>query len=166
MALIVEDGTGVANADSYTSVGTARTYALKRGITLSAVDATLEVYLTKALDYLETLADRYKGTKVADTNALQWPRKDVIIDGVNLATNVIPKNLIGAQIMLAVAVQGGLELLPTVDGTPFIIEDTTGPLTTKYSEKITVSGVPIVRSADALLLPLLRGGTVLYSTRA
>jgi hypothetical protein len=77
MALITEDGTGLANAESYISVAEADTYFSNRGITLWAtmLEAEKEQALRRAVDYLGGVYRlRWKGTRVNGTQALDWPR--------------------------------------------------------------------------------------------
>ena len=50
MALVIEDGSRVAGANSYVTLAEARAFASARGVTLSAVDATLEPFVIKAFD--------------------------------------------------------------------------------------------------------------------
>lgn len=159
MALTVETGAGVAGADSYISLADARIYATSRGIALSVTDATAEVQLRNAFDYLETLTD-YKGQRVASDQATQWPRSGVFLfpGADEVAIDEIPLSLKYAQVQLAAAVNSGLDLQPTANGDPFIVRDKVGPIETQYSFTVSTSGVPIVRAASSLLSPLLNGG--------
>ena len=54
MALTIEDGSGVAGANSYIDVAAARTYAAARGLTLPAADGDVEALLG---DFQERLVD-------------------------------------------------------------------------------------------------------------
>ena len=166
MTLTVENGTGVANANSYVDLDDARTFAVARGYAFTDQNKKLEQYLIGAMDYLETFRDRYKGVKTDSTYALQWPRYGVSIDGTAIESNVIPVELVQAQIRLAMALQDGVELMPTSTGSPFVKRRKTGPIETEYSEGIATSGVPIVRTVQALLSPLLEGGSGIRVLRA
>lgn len=166
MTIIVEDGTGVVNANSYVTLVEARAYALARDVKLTDADAVLEVYLTKAMDYLEAQRDNFKGMKTVPTYALQWPRYGVFIDGTEIASNIVPKELKNAQIQLAMAVADGVDLMPTASGDAFIISEKVGPIETKYAEGVSTSGVPIVRAVEAWLAPLLRATGALTTVRA
>jgi len=75
--LIVENGTGLSNADSYIDVDYADAYFLKRGITQWASLTNKESLIIRAMDYIENNYS-YKGTKLVSTQALQFPR---LIDG-------------------------------------------------------------------------------------
>jgi hypothetical protein len=77
MSLIVEDGTGLANAESYVSVAAATTYHANFGNAawLDLDPATQEIYLRKATRDLDVLFGRtYLSTMLTTTQALLWPR--------------------------------------------------------------------------------------------
>lgn len=86
MALVVEDGTGLSNADSYESLTDADTYATNYGLTdwsaLAASpgvdDAKKEVALRNATLNID-IARIYLSEKLKDTQSLEFPRKDTDI---------------------------------------------------------------------------------------
>jgi hypothetical protein len=79
MTLIVEDGTGRADAESYASVADADAYMAARNLTLWA-DAGFtatekEAVLRRATDFMEqSYRLRWAGVRNSDTQALAWPR--------------------------------------------------------------------------------------------
>lgn len=165
--LVVEDGSIVEDADSYTTLSSARTYLSKRGLSLATDDAAADIQLRKAFDYLESLRSVYKGSKAESGQQTQWPRKDVWIDCEEFASDAIPTSLRQAQAMIAANIQAGIDIMPTSDGSPFIVRDKVGPIETQYSEMVATSGVPIMRGVDALLEPLLiTGASLLKTSRA
>jgi hypothetical protein len=169
MALIAEDGSIVAGANTYVGIATARAYADHRGLILSDDDEVVEGQLALAMDYLEALRSKYQGSKTDTTTpqALQWPRTGVVIDGEDFGTNAIPQELKDAQCRLAVAQEEGIILYPDETG-KFIVREKTGPLETEYSEKIVPTGLPKITSVDALLEPLFKttiGSYALSSVR-
>lgn len=88
MALIVEDGTGKADAESFISVSDASTYHTARGNAAWAAlasDTVREQYLRQATDYMQQVYQlRWAGYSVSTTQALSWPRSWVpIIDSPN-----------------------------------------------------------------------------------
>ncbi len=153
MTIIVEDGSIVENANSYVTIDEARAYATARGVTLP-IDATLSANLITAIDYLEAQRARYQGTKVSSIQFLQFPRDDVYIDGILQDPSLIPSILKQAQIRLVMEIQDGTVLQPTYAGGPLMIEDTVGPITQKFSDKVTATGMPEISAVDALLAPL------------
>ena len=79
MALIVEDGTGRADAESYCSVAEAAAYFTKRG-RADDWDGVLdkEAALRSATDYLEQVyRGRWLGVRTTTAQALDWPRSGV-----------------------------------------------------------------------------------------
>tara|TARA_R110000796_G_scaffold148262_3_gene265114 strand:- start:2970 stop:3461 length:492 start_codon:yes stop_codon:yes gene_type:complete len=101
MTLIVEDGTIVLGANTYVSDANYQSYATARGYTIGATEQLREIELTKAIDYLESMRDRYKGTKVQRDQPLQFPRVSLFIDGYQTDSNTIPEELKKAQMELA-----------------------------------------------------------------
>ena len=77
MALIAEDGTGLATAESFCSVAFADAYLDARGFTPWAALVTLdkERSLRKAADYMEQMyRERWAGYRTTGTQTLSWPR--------------------------------------------------------------------------------------------
>ena len=154
MALIVEDGTIVPNANSYQTLAEIRAYALARGVTLSAVDSELEPLAIQAMDYLEAQRAKYQGNKVEPlVQELQFPRDDVKIDCVAFPSDEIPKELQSAENQLVIELHNSVDILPTSEEA-FITEEKIGPITTKYSDTVRTSIEPTMTAVDALLEPL------------
>lgn len=94
MALVVEDGSGSATAESYISESDADTYHSNRGNTAWAALSTAEkeILLRKATEYLDGKYS-WLGSKYTAAQALQWPRSGAIVDGFTVDNNVIPAKL-------------------------------------------------------------------------
>jgi hypothetical protein len=77
MALVVEDGTGLANANSYASVADADAYHELRGnsVWTEAADSDKEIALVRATDYIDLSS--FKGEAEEPGQALQFPRHDL-----------------------------------------------------------------------------------------
>lgn len=154
MTLTVEDGTGVANADSYVSQSDAVSWLAKRGLTLTGVTASDEVLLIKAMDFLESLRDQYQGRQVDSTQALQWPRVGVYRDGALVASDEIPDILWQAQARLAVYAKT-IDLMPSGDGRA-IMSETVGPISHSFATDTSANPQPSLTEARALYAPLLK----------
>ena len=157
MALIVEDGTGVTNANSYADLATIRAYAEARQVTLPA-DPNLEAMVFKAMDYLE-------GKKLG-LLSLSWPLDDdKLCNKVPLAETLARLQQGLAQ--LCMEQQAGVDLAPTRTDA-FVVEETVGPLTTKYSANHGggPGSEPDMLTVDNLLKPLIAacGQVGLFST--
>lgn len=170
MALVIEDGTVVAGANSYVSAAEIVAYASARGVTISASDAEMSAVL--AMDYLESFRSRYKGTKVSATQPLQWPRKDVVIDGADFPSNEIPKELKSAQCQSCIEIANGFELMPSTDNFAVSMEKV-DVITVQYatggsgqSPSATLPAAPKFPAVDALLRPLLAAAMYLSAVRA
>lgn len=164
--LIVEDGSGVTNANTYVDLIYLAAYAADRGLTIPTVDADKEKSLLKAMDYLESRRGEFQGSKTVGTQSLQWPRTGVSIDCNDLDSDVIPEELKKAQCQLVVEMQTGTRLYPSprtssIEG--LVIEKTVGPLTKKFSANgygLANSTKPVtIASVEIFILPLtVRGG--------
>lgn len=159
MALVIENGSLVAGATSYVSVAEARAYAAARASTFPADDtegnAAAEVALIVAMDYLESLRADFKGRKVNPaTQALQWPRQGVEIDGWDVSISTIPNELKFAQIQLATEAANGTDLMPTGDGRE-VIREKVDVLETEYRPGAGGAPQPVLVKVQALLAPLL-----------
>ena len=73
MALVIENGQGLSNAESYVDVDYVDAYFLKRGLTQWASLTNREQLIIRAMDYIENNYT-YQGTKLISTQALQFPR--------------------------------------------------------------------------------------------
>jgi hypothetical protein len=108
--MIVEDGTGKSDANSYVSVAFADAYFAARNGAAWALLGTpaKQANLIQATDYIEaTYGQSFKGQKATAVQALAWPRKYVVIDGFDVASNHIPPVLMNAVCELALKVQDG-----------------------------------------------------------
>lgn len=91
MALVIEDGSVVAGANSYITLAEYRAWANVRGITASDSDTVLERYILRAMDYFEQL--QFIGNKANENQPLQWPRTEALIDGYYADATEIPVNV-------------------------------------------------------------------------
>lgn len=174
MTLIVEDGTIVTNANSYIDLQFLNSYLTTVGITSTLTDAAKEVLVNKALQYLESFRNSFIGTKVDIEQELQWPRKDVLIDGFEFSETSIPKELKYAQAQLVVEQIRGTILFPvpkTVASEGPVIEKTIGPLTKKFaspSSSYQISSVSpiLIASVNIYLNCLIKNISGLEVVRA
>jgi len=129
--LIVEDGTNVPNANSYESVQYFRDLADDRDVKLDADDNVLYKQIIRATDYSETFD--YKGTKLYTDQRLQFPRENLIIDGLLMDSEEIPELMKRFIFEILVLISSGQVLQEVVDHrNGLLTEDTVGPLTKKW----------------------------------
>lgn len=91
MALVVEDGSVVAGANSYVTLAEFKAWADSRDITYNADDDVLEATILRAMDYIERLY--FIGNKANENQPLQWPRTEALIDGYYADATEIPKEV-------------------------------------------------------------------------
>lgn len=154
MTLTVEDGTIVANADSYVSLAVYQAYGSARGWTLRDTDADDEVDLRRAFDAINRLWE-YKGEEVDLLNQVgKFPRY-IIKNRWEYVTpaNDIPAKVKDAQCELAYLVKGGLDPFATVDGV--IKSAGAGPARVEF---MGGASTPRLVAIEGLLAPYMRAG--------
>ena len=156
MALTIEDGTGVAGANSYVTADDLRAYADARGTVLGTDDYSLEPLLINAMDLIESYRTKFQGVKTDANNPLQFPRTGVFIDGAEIDGDMIPQELKNAQCQFALDSQTA-DLMPNrlVADTGAVIEETVDVITVKY-DKTAQRSKPYFARAEAWLSPLLK----------
>jgi hypothetical protein len=156
--LVVEDGSGVVDANSYTDLADARAYLALRGLALSVTDGTAETQLIRAMDYIEALRNEFQGVKTDSAQALQWPREGATLDGAAIAPDAIPAVLWQAQARLAAYLADGVSLMPAGDGRAVTSESIAGAISVTYATGQSSNPQPALTEARALLDTLLDQG--------
>lgn len=108
MALVVEDGSVVAGANTYITLAEFKAWADDRGISYGADDA-VNKQIYRAMDYFERL--QFIGNKANENQPLQWPRTEALIDGYYAdATEIPPQVKIAVYEAVVVEAAGDSEL--------------------------------------------------------
>lgn len=106
MALIVEDGSGLANAESYVSVSDCAAYAVARDLPFAtAPSEKAEAALRRATAYIDnTYRTRFPGQrKKFRLQALEWPRVGVVdMNGFPVTSDEVPVEVVRATCEAAV----------------------------------------------------------------
>lgn len=157
MGLIVEDGTGRADAESYTSVAEADAHHAALGNEASWLDLDTEVKevaLRKAANFMrQVYRQRWAGARVRYEQRLDWPRYSVVVDDFSVPSNVVPADVKQACAELALRSAGGEELLPDQEaGNSQVKREKIGPLDTEYFES-SVGAAERFQSVTAMLTP-------------
>ena len=166
--IITEDGTNVSSANSFVTIDEARVFAANRSVMLSLDDDVVAAQLIKSSDYLESFASENKGSMTNPDQLLQWPRTGVYLyDEVMFPLDDIPRELKSAQCAAVISVHEGVDLMPTVSASNYVTEETVGPLTTKYSDPLSIGVMPTMTAVEAWLDPLLEAiaGSALRTVR-
>ena len=170
MALVVETGAGLANANSYVSVADADTYhATYTGSTdwSGAANATKERALISATQYLDIEHEgRWRGVKGSSTQSLSWPRANAVdYDGYTVDSDIVPQKLKDACCELALRVVLGDDLLGVVTEPGDVASEsvTVGPISTAVEY---VNGRPDIGNSyprvEALLKSLVHESGRVY----
>lgn len=177
MALVVEDGNGLPDANAYVSVEYVDAYFTLRGNTVWAAGSTpnKEIAIVKATDYIDTVwGDRFLGQKANSTvpadytndQALEFPR--VYEDGFELPV-ALPPNLqkACAEYALRALSAGTLLSDPEVQANGLTLAGESTKVGPIEESKTYVQGGAIeitqpYPAADLLLKKLIRqGGTAI-----
>ncbi len=160
MALIVEDGTGKADAESYLSVVDATAYHTKMGNKEAWAsvgnEAAKEAALRQATNYLRNrYYSMWEGSAIASTQRLDWPRSGVPTrDGSGeIPSNSVPEDIEAACAELALKTASG-DLMP--DTNQAVKREKIGPIEVEYDPYSPSSAV--YQSIDAMLAPYLLVG--------
>jgi len=164
--LIVEDGTGVANANTYIDETYLTAYAEDRGFAIPSTAEEQQQFILLGMDYLSWFTEDFQGERTDSDNALPWPRKNVVLDQADIPSDQIPEQLKKALAQLVIEQQKRTLLFPkprtsSVEG--LVTEKKVGPLTKKFAftgEGIASPVAPIkIMSVAVFLDRLLQGGT-------
>ncbi|WP_434676222.1 DnaT-like ssDNA-binding protein [Pseudomonas sp. D3-10] len=99
MTLIIEDGTGKPDAESYASAEDLALYAVKFGVVIPADVPTQEALLRRSALAMDGMT--WKGKKMTTTQALAWPRRDIELDCELKPRNYLPARIPYGQMALA-----------------------------------------------------------------
>ena len=165
MSLIIENGSGVAGAESYVSVADCITYADNRGLTFSTGSTPeQEQALRRATVWLDgAYRARYVGwRKDGRSQALEWPREGAQEQSYPYGTIVndeVPQEVIDANCESAVrelATPGGL----SPDITPGTIQKSVAVVGAVSVEYAVSNGVqdqrPVMTVMSGILSPVLK----------
>lgn len=157
MALIVELGTGLPNAESYISVADTDTRLAALGNTTWAPLLTVEKEqaLRRATNFMvQFYRARWRGIRLLRTQALDWPRYGVVTpDRYVVDSNVVPPLVAATCADMAFKAAAG-DLAADIART--VIREKVGPLETEYSPHAFAAVQ--YRFADLALAPYLKGG--------
>ncbi|MGT2429251.1 DnaT-like ssDNA-binding protein [Cupriavidus basilensis] len=156
--MAIDSTPGSPTADSYVSVAEADAYWIKRSSAAWVAAATTlkESTLVRATSFVDA-ENAWKGVRRTSTQALSWPRYDVMVDGYLLLPDVIPARVKDAVCELALKALAG-DIAPDV--LPDVVTETTvGPITKKYAPAKQNGGQKRYAYVDSLLAPLVSGGS-------
>jgi len=159
MALIVETGVGLVDAESYISVADATAYHLKMGNqvawALVGDNATMEAMLRRATNYMRgRYYGMWVGVMTVFTQRLDWPRIGAWTrSGSGLASSIVPGEVQDACAELALRAASA-SLLP--DTSQSVKREKVGPIEVEYDAYSPIA--PTFTSIDEMLAAFLIAG--------
>jgi len=146
MTIIVEDGSGIENANSYVSVEDMVAFLAARNLEIEDGNESASLFL--AMSILE--AECFKGTKEESSQALSFPRSQITDkEGNDIAANTIPSNVVNALCFLAYYLDQDEEFI-NASG-PEVKKKMIDIITTEYavgesivSDKNSIKNLPLV----------------------
>lgn len=165
MAIVVEDGSlDETGANSFISLADFKAYAASRGLTLPA-DATVESYLVKAADYINSYSDRFIGALVDRDQPMAWPRDDVVIEGWEWEPNEIPRQVVSLQCALTVELVNGQDIYNPASALP-VVREKVDVIEVEYTNPGQPAKMSKTRESQAILRLLLKNSGLSLVLRA
>ena len=138
MTLIIEDGTGKPDAESYATADDLALYAVKFGVVIPADVPAQEALLRRAALAMDGMT--WKGRKTNSEQALSWPRREVHLDGEIKASNYLPARIQYGQMALAAEIhQDDIDPVEKRKGA-VTLERVEGAVTREYATISNTSG--------------------------
>jgi len=173
MPLTVEDGTGLATADSYGTVDGFFTYVEERYESLNTDEELVEAALRRATTYIDTMfRDRFRGYRTRGRiQRLEWPREFTgWLRGVPITQrNEVPYEVISATYEAAYReVLEPRSLMRDITPSQMVVREKVGPLETEYAAASASSAQVVVPIIEKILSPVLNGmgGMTVFAQRA
>lgn len=156
--LIVEDGSGKSDADSYVSLADARAMAVKFGWALPDEDTEAESALRNGASYIDLQESFLCGSRVSAEQELAYPRIGVSVNGFPVSSDSIPKQVIKAQVAAAVEYGKGTDVRASSDGRITTHEEVVGAVVVEYANNGATGATVTITAAMDALRPLICGG--------
>lgn len=163
MALIIEDGSLVANSNSWVTRADYIAHAASLGVTVADADAA-DIELIKAAQFIGSHEANLKGYLVDRDQALSFPRHEVYIDGFYWESTEIPRQVIALQMAVALEINEGLDPYnpPVNSARATKLEKVDGAVEVEYFGK-DGDAVTMRRGATTAMLASLLNRSGLYS---
>ena len=158
MALTVETGLVVANADSFLTLVDARVLATNYGLTLPVDDTEAEVVLRKG--YLNLLQQEriLQGSRISAVQTGIYPRSGVLNNCFDVGSDVIPNEVKLSQVYAGDAINAGAETNSIKTGERLSGFNVQGVYSETYQDGSSQSTNPSIQGVYNSLYPLTKSG--------
>lgn len=152
MPLVVEDGSGLPDAESYVSVADFDAHCAAWGYDIAGrTAAQKEAALRQATVFIDTLG-RYRSRRLSPAQALEFPREDLTEWGGHPAPGVPPRVRRACAELAFKALSAPLK--PDVARGGRVLSESVGPISVTFADDAPVGTT--WRLAEDLLEPFLR----------
>ncbi len=158
MTLTIEDGTGVADADSFINLADARTLAANYGLTIAATDPEAEVQLRQGYLGLLNSERQLQGYRTFDIQTGIFPRTGVYNNCVLVDSESIPQSVILAQLYYSDSINSGTETNGTNDGQDLSGFNVQGVYSETYQDGTSKKLNATIQGVTNSLYPLTKAG--------
>lgn len=159
--LIVENGSIIANANTYVTIAEYIAYAESLGVTVEDNDAS-KVQLIKASQYIDSKESQLYGDMVEKTQPLSYPRNNLVdLQNFTWGNDEIPTLVKKCQMSLALDIQAGEDLynLSASAATGIKRERVEGAVEVEYAVSDSIRIARNSRSSSLLAALMKNGGT-------
>lgn len=137
MALVIEDGTIIAGANSFVTRAEIIDYAALRGVVIEDDEAS-DVFAIQAMDYLWSLC--FKGDMVDPAQTTPFPRSGLIDgDDVDGYVYTIPAGIKNAQLQLALDAKSGIILTASANTPGEVKRTKVGPIEREFFQSVSAT---------------------------
>ena len=151
VTLIIEDGTGVADANSYISLVDARAMSEQFSWTLPVDDDEASSALINGFYYLNGLEGQMCGTRTHEDQAGSFPREGCKCGPYLIPSDGIKNEVKQAQVRAAVTYGVGTDVNPDNDGKNVASEAVSGAVSVSYFNNGKTGGSVQIVEAEAFL---------------
>lgn len=130
MALIIESGEGLPNAESYATAAELVSYAEKHGRVIPSTTPEQEALLRNSAEAMKEM--NWKGQRTNGAQWLDFPRAGVEVDGEIKPSNLIPREIQYGQMALATEMYADIIDPPSQRTGPVIRERVEGAVDVQY----------------------------------
>ena len=117
--IIIENGTGVENSNTYLSIDEFQDIAdmLGHSYTGWSTDETMARLIRSTIILDSTYRNSYPGTRLKNEQGLEWPRRQAhYYDGGTINDDVVPKEVKYAQVEMVFALGNNLQPVVNING--------------------------------------------------
>ncbi len=157
IVLVVETGQIVAGANTFVDLPDARTQIEALGLTLDTDDEKAKAQLTQSYYQLKrSYQSRLKGQLVSKEQTGIYPRLYVEANGFEVYSDVIPQDIINAQLAYADSINRGADLNQTAKGQEVSSESLDGVGSKTYKSGSNSRTTPLVPAVTQWLQPYMK----------